>query len=127
MSSPKFESVKRANPALAGLLDRLGAYIRTQIGSGQDFIIPKLAAAALRLNDGEAFVLLELLATGNVMRRVYNVYCRRTNMLLDTVDSIEQLDRIPHCDFCDSDHNPRELRVEIAFVLDDHDVLTRAA
>lgn len=115
MSSPKFERVKRLNPRLSDLLEKLGAYIGTQINAGQPFIIPKLAAAALGLNDGEAFVLLELLAQGEVLQRVYNVYCRETDMLLATVDSIDALEKVPHCDYCDGDHSTRELKVEIAF------------
>jgi hypothetical protein len=115
MSSPKFEHVKQLHPGLSALLDRLAAYIRAQVASGQEYIVPKLAAAALRLNDGEAFVLLNLLAEGDVLRRVYNVYCRKENALLATVDRVEDLDRVAHCDFCDADHDPSNLKVEVAF------------
>jgi hypothetical protein len=115
MSSPKFERVKQGHPGLSELLDRLGAYIRAQIASGQGYIVPKLAAAALRLNDGEAFVLLDLLAEGDVLRRVYNVYCRKENALLATVNSLDDLDKVAHCDFCDADHDPSNLKVEVAF------------
>jgi hypothetical protein len=86
-----------------------------QIISGQRYIIPKLAASALGLNDGEAFVLLEMLAEEAVLRRVYNVYCRRENALLATVDSLEALDDVGHCDFCDCEHDPSDLKVEVAF------------
>jgi hypothetical protein len=115
MSSPKLERVKREHPSLAPLLDRLAGYIRTHLENGQSHVIPKLAAAALNLNDGEAFVLLELLAEVGVLRRVYNVYCRRENALVATVDSLEELDEIPHCDFCDIDHDSSDLKVEVAF------------
>jgi len=115
MSSPKFEHVKRQHPGVSALLDRLAAYMRTQIRSGQQYIVPKLAAAALQLNDGEAFVLLDLLAQGGVMRRVYNVYCGKENALLATVDSLEALDEVAHCDFCNIDHDPSDLKVEVAF------------
>ncbi len=83
MSSHKFEHVKRSHPRLSSLLDALIGYIRGQLGRGEPFIIPKLAAAALGLKDGEAFVLLELLAEANLLQRVYNVYCRQNGMLLD--------------------------------------------
>jgi hypothetical protein len=119
MSSPKFERVKRSNPRIAELLDLLGAYIQNQIRSGQTFVVPKLAAAALGLNDGEAFVLLEILAAGGLLQRIYNLYCRKSGILLATVDDPKQLDEIPHCDFCDEDHHLPELKVEVAFAPND--------
>ena len=119
MSSPKFESVKRNNPRIATLLDRLGEYIRDQVQSRQRYIVPKLAGAALRLNDGEAFVLLEILAAGGLLQRVYNLYCEKTGALLATVEDPKQLDEIPRCDFCDEDHDLSGLKVEIAFTAND--------
>lgn len=115
MSSPKFERIKQQYPGLSELLDRVGKYVQAQISSGQQYVIPKLVAAALRLNDGEAFVLLDVLAKGGVLRRVYNVYCRKENSLLATVESQEALDELSHCDFCGCDHAPSDLKVEIAF------------
>ncbi|HEU5350149.1 MAG TPA: hypothetical protein VFU55_01025 [Terracidiphilus sp.] len=116
MSSPKFERVKRRNPRLAEMLDRLGAYIRAQNSAGQKFILPKLAAAKLGLSDGEAFVLLEILASEDILHRVYNLYCRETKVLLATVDDARCLDKVPWCDECDAEHDLRDLRVEVAFV-----------
>jgi len=116
MSSLKFERVKQLRPNLAPLLERLRDYIRTQTQSGQEYVVPKLAAAALKVTDGEAFVLLDILAQGGVLRRVYNVYCRKNNALLETVDNLKALDEIAHCDFCDADHEPDDLNVEIAFM-----------
>jgi hypothetical protein len=113
--SPKFEHVKQQYPGLAALLDRLGEYIQTQARDGQPYFIPKLAAPALGLSDGEAFVLLDLLANGGVLHRVYNVYCKKNNALLTTVDNLEALDEVSHCDFCDVDHDSSDLKVEIAF------------
>ena len=117
MSSPKLERIKQRHPGLSTLLDRLSDYIRAQTTSGQEYIVPKLAAAALQINDGEAFVLLELLAEGGVLRRVYNVYCRKNNALLATVDSLEALDEVAHCNFCGVDHDASDLKVEVAFSL----------
>lgn len=116
MSSQELGRIKQQYPRLAPLLDRLIAYIRAQTDDKQEYVIPKLAAAALRLNDGEAFVLLDLLVQAGVLRRVYNVYCRTENALLATVDSPDELDKIPpHCDFCDRDHELPDLKVEVAF------------
>ena len=115
MSSPKFERVKKNNPRLSDFLDRLVSYINSQIQSGESYIIPKLAAAALRLTDAEAVVLLEVLAKGEILQRIYNVYCRKNETLLTTVENIDDLDRLPHCDDCDEDHSPRDLKVEIAY------------
>jgi hypothetical protein len=117
MSFRKFERVKRRNPKLSRLLDSLFAYIETQVEGGQSYILPKLAAAALRLKDGEAFVLLELLAEGDVLEHVYNVYCRKENTFLATISNPDSLDEIPHCDYCDEDHEPGDLKIEIAFRL----------
>jgi len=119
MSSPKFDRVKQLHPDLAELLDRLGRYIRVQASDGQQYIVPKLAAAALRLKDGEAFILLEMLAESGLLRRIFNVYCRKNNALLATVDSLDALDEIAHCDFCNCDHDSSELKVEVAFRLSD--------
>jgi hypothetical protein len=127
MSSPKFERVKRAHPDLAPLLDRLARYVSDQTQDGQEYIVPKLAAAALQLNDGEAFVLLEILAEGGVLRRVYNVYCQKQRVLLETVDSLEALDDVSHCDFCGADHDPSDLKVEIAFAAAKNDAKDLAA
>jgi hypothetical protein len=115
MSSPKFERVKLSNPRLADFLDHLVGYINAQIRGGQTYIIPKLAAAALHLTESEAVVLLELLAKGDVLQRIYNVYCRENDTLLATVASTDALDNIPHCDDCDLDHDPRDLVVQIAY------------
>jgi hypothetical protein len=127
MSSPKFERVKQLYPGLSALLDQLRMYIRAQSTSGQTYIVPKLAAAALQLNDGEAFVLLDLLAEGDVLRRVYNVYCRKENALLATVVDLKALDKVAHCDFCDADHDPSDLKVEIAFIPAENDLKDLAA
>ncbi len=127
MSSPKFEHVKRANPDLAELLGRLGAYIAAQARAGQKYVVPKLAAASLRLKDGEAYVLLELLAKEELLRRVFNVYCKMTNELIKTVDSLPALDELHRCDDCDADHDSHELRVEVAFVPVDGELLDLAA
>jgi len=79
------------------------------------------------MNDGEAFVLLELLARGNILRRVYNLYCSKTGVLLTTVDDVSALDDIPHCDDCDADHNMSDLKVEVAFVVVNGDLQEAAA
>lgn len=121
MSSPKFELVKRNNPALANLLDRLMSYIRDQTVHGQKFFLPKLAAASLRRNDGEAYVLLEILTKAGILRRVFNVYCTPKDELLATVCSEDELDQIAHCDECDRDHERQELRLQLAFELDQED------
>jgi hypothetical protein len=115
MSFPKFERVKSQKPSLAPELDRLMSYIDGQIASGQSFIIPKLAGAALKFTDGEAFVLLETLATAGVIERAYNVYCRPNDRLLATVSTPQELDDLPYCDSCDKDHSIDELKLELAF------------
>ena len=109
------------------MLDRLAAYIRAQLTSGQQYIVPKLAAAALQLNDGEAFVLLDVLAQGGILRRVYNVYCRKENALLATVDNLEALDEVAQCDFCNVEHDPSDLKVEVAFTVASSDLKDIAA
>jgi hypothetical protein len=93
------------------------SYIRRQTGRGQDFILPKLAGAELRIGDGEAYVLLEILTRAGVLDRAFNVYCKSNDMLLATVSTEDQLDQIPHCDYCDRDHEPQDLRLELAFEL----------
>jgi len=115
MSSHRLELVKQKNPALASTFDELMVYISNQVEGGQTFILPKLTAAALRMNDGEAYVLLELLADEGFLKRAFNVYCKRTDVLLATVDSVDKLDDIPYCNFCDSQHEPNELKLEIAY------------
>jgi|ERR1035437_1532148 hypothetical protein len=127
MSSPKFERVKQLNPGLSDLLDRLGAYVRDQTFAGQQYIVPKLAAARLGLKDGEAFVLLELLAREKLLRRVYNVYCTKTNVLIATVDSLLALDQLHRCDDCDTDHDSHDLKVEVAFKPRNGELLDLAA
>jgi hypothetical protein len=117
MSSPKFELAKKQNPELAGLLDQLMGYIRHQIKAGQNFILPKLAGAKLRMNDSEAYVLLEILAKAGVLQHAFNVYCKKTGVLLATVEREDKLDKIPYCDECDCDHEPQDLRLELAFEL----------
>jgi hypothetical protein len=115
MSSPKFERVKNSNPRLSDFLDRLVGYIQSQIQGGQTYIVPKLAAAALRLKEAEVVVLLEILTKGDILQRIYNVYCRNQGTLLATVDNIDALDEIPRCDDCDQDHGPADLVVQIAY------------
>lgn len=127
MLSPKFEHIKQQNPGLSALLDSLGQYIQSQIRDGQKYVIPKLAAAALHLNDGEAFVLLDLLAKAGLLRRIYNVYCRKESALLETVDNLEALDELSYCDFCGVDHDPSDLKVEIAFAPASSDLKDLAA
>ncbi len=112
---PKFERAKQHNPALAGHLDRLMEYMRHQVENGETFFIPKLAAAALSLNDGEAYVLLELLAREGTLQRAFNVYCKQNGALVATVHDEAELAHVPHCNECDMDHEPYELRLEIAY------------
>src|SRR4051812_14355639 len=115
MPSPKLERVKSQHREVSDLLQGVFEYVRHQIAEHQEFVIPKLAAAALGINEGEAFVLLEMLASGGLLKRQYNVYCRDKDILLQSVDSLEGLDNINHCDFCDVSHRPSDLYVEIAF------------
>ncbi|MBB5062329.1 hypothetical protein [Granulicella mallensis] len=115
MLSRKFERAKRDNPGLSDLLDELMQYLERQQQSGQHFFLPKLAAAKLRLNDGEAYVLLEVLARAGVLTRAFNVYCKKSGALLATVSSEDKLNDIPHCDECDEDHERDGLRLELAF------------
>ena len=115
MPSPRFERVKAKHRSLADLLDRMMGYVHKQLRDGETFVIPKLAAAMLNLSEGEAYVLLKMLADGGVLHQQYNVYCRPQGMLLGSADSADQLDKIPYCDFCDAQHEPHELSLEIAF------------
>ena len=115
MLFPKFELAKQKHPELAELLDHLMVYMQRQIRNGEKFFIPKLAAAALGLSDGEAFVLLELLARAGTVQRAFNVYCKKDGGLLTTVHSETELNGVPHCDECDDDHSLDDLRLEIAF------------
>jgi hypothetical protein len=118
MPSPKLERVKARNRALSDFLDKMAGYVFQQISSGERFVVPKLAAAVLNINEGEAFVLLKILAEGGVLQQVYNIYCRPTGIYLTTVASLDQLDdvdKIPYCDDCDFQHEPQDLTVEIAF------------
>jgi hypothetical protein len=115
MPLPRLERVKSRHRQLAGLLDQMVAYIRKQTTDGEPFVIPKLAAAALQINAGEAYVLLKMLAVGGLLQQQYNVYCGPQGMLLGSVDSADDLDTIPFCDFCDTQHEPHELSLEIAF------------
>jgi hypothetical protein len=118
MSYHKLERIKNLYPTLAPLFDGMWNYILRQYKSGEMYFIPKLAAAYLKINDGEAFVLLDLLAQNDLLKRVYNVYCKKENTYLTTVDSPDALDEISHCDVCNVDHDPNDLKVEIAFALD---------
>lgn len=127
MSSPKFEHAKRDNPGLSDLLDRLMAYINRQFQNGQSFFLPKLAAAALGINDGEAYVLLEVLARAGVLKPAFNVYCKANGELLATVHDEIALQEIPHCDECDEDHTPGELKLELAFQLEPDNDLREVA
>ena len=52
---------------------------------------------------------------GEILQRIYNVYCRKNETLLTTVENIDDLDRLPRCDDCDECHSPRDLKVEIAY------------
>jgi hypothetical protein len=115
MPFPKLELVKSQHRELAPLLDKMAEYVRRQTASGESFVVPKLAAAVLGINEGEAYVLLKLLAEGGLLKQQYNVYCRPQGMLLQSVDSKEELDNIQYCDFCDKQHEPSELTLEIAF------------
>lgn len=112
---PKFGLAKQQYPALAEQLDRLKNYLTRQAERGESFFIPKLAAAALSLNDGEAYVLLEILARNGTLQRAFNVYCRRSGRLLATVHSEADLKDIPHCDECDTNHEADEVILEVAF------------
>lgn len=111
----KLERVKASHRQLTGLLDQMIGYVRKQTSDGELFVIPKLAAAALQINAGEAYVLLKMLAAGGILQQQYNVYCGPQGMLLGSVDSVDDLDTIPYCDFCDTHHEAHELSLEIAF------------
>ena len=112
MPSSRLERVKAQHGQLAGLLDQMEAYIREQSETGAPYVLPKLAAAMLGLSEGEAFVLLKVLAAGGLLEQVYNVYCGQHSALLNTISNLE---RIPYCEFCDAQHGPDEIEVEIAF------------
>jgi hypothetical protein len=97
MSSPSFEHVRRNNPGLSDLLDLLMGYINRQKENGQLFFLPKLAAASIGRNDGEAYVLLELLANAGVLQRAFNVYCKTNGELIRTVNTESELRSLAIC------------------------------
>ena len=115
MRLPKSEHDRAENRSLSDLLGRMAEYVRHQTAEGEVFVIPKLAAAALRLNEGEAFVLLKMMADAGQLKQQYNVYCGPQGIYLQSVDTLDELDKIDHCDFCDKQHEPHEYSVEIAF------------
>lgn len=115
MPFPKLERVKAKHREASELLERMAAYIRHQVESGQEFVTPKLAAAAIGVNKGEAFVLLKMLEEAGLLRQQFNVYCRNQGILLKSVDTLDDLDKIQRCDFCDKQHHSNEFEVEIAF------------
>jgi hypothetical protein len=115
MPSPKLERVKAKHRQVADLLDRMAEYIARQTSSGEEFIIPKLAAAALQINEGEAFVLLRMMADEHLVKQIYNIYCKELRTYLGSVNSLSALDEVPYCDDCDAQHPAHELTVEIAF------------
>jgi hypothetical protein len=93
----------------------MAEYIKRQLASRQEFIIPKLAAAALGIKEGEAFVLLKMMADGGLLQQQYNVYCRDKDLYMTSVDTLDALDKIGDCDDCDTRHEAHELVSEIAF------------
>ena len=111
----KFGRDKAKHRQLVDLLDQMVSYVRAQTNGGEQFVIPKLAAAALQIGVGEAYVLLKMLTDQGVLQQQYNVYCGPQGMLLASVDSPEDLEAIPYCDFCDAQHESHELSLEIAF------------
>jgi len=117
MPFPKLERVKARHREAAGLLDSMANYVCRQMAAHEEFVIPKLAAADLGLSEGEAFVLLKMMADEDVVKQQFNVYCRTHGILLQSVDKLDGLDDIKWCDFCDRQHGPNELFVEIAFRL----------
>lgn len=115
MQSVRLERVKAEHPEIAALFDKLNSYINDQMSNGEEFIVPKLAGAALHLTDGEAYVLLRMMADAGIVRQVYNVYCREQGIYITTIESMAALEDVPYCDDCDTQHDPHELTVEIAF------------
>ena len=115
MPSSRFERVKAKHRSLAHLLEQMMGYVHKQVHDGATFVIPKLAAAMLNLSEGEAYVLLKILADEGVLHQQYNVYCGSQGMLIGSADSADQLDEIPYCDFCDTQHEPYQLSLKIAF------------
>ena len=129
--SDKFEYAKQQHSDMADLLDRMQSYVHRQYGAGEPYIIPSLAGAAISLTDGEAYVLLEILASAGVVERAFNVYCRATDRYLTTAKSIEELDdpRLfdGFCDECGHQHDASEMRVELAFTVAKENRLSEAA
>jgi hypothetical protein len=93
----------------------MAEYIRNQLANHQEFIVPKLAAAALGIKEGEAFVLLRMMVDAGLLKQQYNVYCRDKDLYIESVDTLDGLDKVGYCDDCDTQHEPHELAAEIAF------------
>src|SRR5206468_1862598 len=94
MPSPKLERVKKQYRGASVLLDQMAAYIQRQLANHQEFVIPKLAAAALGIKEAEAFVLLKMMADGGLLQQQYNVYCRDKDLYMTSVDTLDALDKI---------------------------------
>ena len=99
--------------SIPGLLNRVRVHINA---NGARYITPRDVGLGIGLSDGEAFVLLELLVKANVLKRAYNVYCILTDTIVSTVQYLETLDEVStFCPTCNTEHDPSQLRVEIAF------------
>ena len=99
--------------SIPGLLNRVKVHINA---NGSQYITPRDVGLGVGINDGEAFVLLNLLAKAKILKRAYNVYCISTDTIMDSVEYTETLDEISRfCPTCNSEHEPSQLRVEIAF------------
>jgi hypothetical protein len=58
---------------------------------------------------------LKMMTDGGLLQQQYNVYCRDKDIYIESVDTLDGLDKIGYCDDCDTQHEPHEFKVEIAF------------
>lgn len=119
MQSKKLEDFSRRNPAIAPLVVKLRQYIRWLSEQGIREVLPRVAAAQLGISEGDTLGLLGLFETAGLLKSRYDLICVPTRAVLASFDTFKHVPDEYECALCGRGHDADDLRIELAFAIDE--------
>ncbi len=115
MPSKKLENFSKTNPSLAPYINKLYDYLRYLSEHDRKEIIPRVAAVQLGLSEADTLGLLTLFQDAGLVKPRYDIVCTRTDSVIDSVYSLDEVPDKVDCQICDRQHEADDVRVELVF------------
>jgi hypothetical protein len=115
MLSRQLETFSKEHPELATVIRSLEDYLRWQAERGVNEIVPRVAAAKLRLSEADLLGLFTVFEDAGLVRHRYDVICTRSDGSVAPFYSLQEIPDDLFCRYCGEEHGCDDLRIELVF------------